>query len=66
MFNLEIIKDIVCPIGKKELKYEGNFLVCTNCGLKFPIVYNIPVMIVEEAILPVDVSSINDLSCKKR
>ena len=66
MFSTEILKYIVCPIGKKELKLEADFLVCTNCGVKFPIIDDIPSLIVDDAVLPEGVKSINELTCMKK
>lgn len=65
MFDPELLKILVCPVGKKELKHDGNYLVCTCCGLKFPFVDDIPVLIVEEAILPEGIDSLNDLPCMR-
>jgi len=66
MFSTEILKYIVCPIGKKELRPEGDFLICTNCGVKFPIIDDIPSLIIDEAILPEGVKLVNELPCMKK
>jgi len=62
----DIINDIVCPIGKKELYMEGDFLICNNCRVKFPVKDGIPVLIIEEAILPEGITSVNELKCKMK
>lgn len=65
MIDQELLKNLVCPVGKKELGYVDNYLVCTYCGLKFPLIDDIPVMIVDEAILPPGMTSVTDLPCMK-
>ena len=61
-----ILEYICCPIGKAPLIYRTDFLECSGCGAKFPILDNIPSLIIEEAILPEGVSSITELNCQKR
>jgi hypothetical protein len=65
MLNPELLKMLCCPIGKADLKLDDDFLVCTRCGVKFSIKEGIPVLLLEEAILPEGVKDINDLDCKK-
>ena len=43
---------MVCPAGRRPLNLLGDYLVCRNCGVKFPVVEGIPVLIIEEAELP--------------
>ena len=47
----ELLEILVCPRCKGELIYREreNALDCSACALRFPIVDDIPVMIVEEA-----------------
>lgn len=66
MINEEIIKDLVCPIGKFPLKSDGEFLVCTNCSAKFPVKDNIPLLLIDDAILPLGVNSPDELKCYKK
>jgi uncharacterized protein len=66
MINNEMLKDLVCPIGKFELILEGDYLVCSNCGAKFPIVDDIPVLILDDAILPDGITSPEELKCMKK
>lgn len=58
---LEILQ---CPIGKSPLKVQGGALVCA-CGLSFPIVDEIPVLILERASLPAGIHSQSELPCMK-
>jgi uncharacterized protein len=66
MTSSAIYKDLVCPIGKYELKHEGDFLVCTNCGAKFPVLDGIPVLIIDDAVLPAGINSPEELKCMKK
>lgn len=66
MLSDSIINDLVCPIGKYPLRADGDMLVCTNCNAKFPVKDNIPLLLIDDAILPVGVNSINDLKCYKQ
>ncbi|MBX7173969.1 MAG: Trm112 family protein [Pyrinomonadaceae bacterium] len=51
----ELLEILVCPKCKTkvELKADGKGLKCTNpeCALVYPIRENIPVMLVEEAVV---------------
>jgi uncharacterized protein YbaR (Trm112 family) len=65
---LEQVKNItglVCPIGKFPLTGEEEYLVCTNCGAKFPVKEGIPFLIIDDAILPEGIKSVNELKCSK-
>jgi len=66
MIDPEMLKDLVCPLGKYELKAEGDYLICANCGVKFPVIDNIPVLLIDEAILPEGVNSPAELKCMKK
>jgi len=63
MFNPENLTELVCPLGKKELKLQDNYLVCTNCNVRYPIIEGIPVLLIDDAILPEGISSPDELKC---
>jgi uncharacterized protein YbaR (Trm112 family) len=48
----ELLDILVCPMDRKSLRLEGDRLVCAECGRRYPVVDNIPVMLIEEAELP--------------
>ncbi len=66
MISEDLLKILVCPLGKADLRLEGNKLVCTRCGVKYRIEDDIPIMLIEEAELPEGVTSIDDLECLKK
>jgi len=61
--NSELLDLVVCPLGKKPLRREGEFLVCTNCGLKYSLEPGFPVLLPEEAVLPDGIESFEELPC---
>lgn len=51
-----LIDLLVCPDchGAIEYKERRQVIICTACGLRYPVRDNIPVMLVEEAERPDD------------
>lgn len=45
----ELLSILACPVDKARVRLENDRLVCTRCGRRYPIVDDIPVMLVEEA-----------------
>lgn len=66
MISTELLEILRCPVGKAKLKQENNFLICTNCGAKYPIDDGIPILLIDEAILPEGISSVNELKCMNK
>ena len=50
----ELLEIMACPACRSPLTDRGDALVCTGCGLPFPVRDGIPVMLVEEAYRPGD------------
>ena len=53
MINQELLEILRCPDcvhdeGGLLTLYEESWLICQNCGRKYPIVEDIPVMLIEE------------------
>ena len=46
-----LLEILVCPAcrGTVEYKERRHLVVCTSCGLRFPVRDGIPVMLVDEA-----------------
>ncbi|MFQ5952729.1 MAG: Trm112 family protein [Candidatus Omnitrophota bacterium] len=52
MINKELLNILACPACKADVKLEGDKIICTSCGRRYPIRDGIPVMLVEEAEAP--------------
>jgi uncharacterized protein YbaR (Trm112 family) len=48
----ELLRLLACPADKAPLREEGGRLVCEGCGLSYPVVDGIPVLLEEEARKP--------------
>lgn len=60
----QILNILRCPLTHSRLKQEGDFLVAETGGLRYPVRDGIPVMLMEEAQLPADVKSLDELKQK--
>jgi len=49
MIDDGLIKILVCPACKGDIQLEGQKLICTKCGRRYPIRNGIPVMLIDEA-----------------
>ncbi len=49
MIDERLLKILVCPECKQDVKLEGEWLVCANCRVKYPVRDGIPIMLVDEA-----------------
>jgi uncharacterized protein YbaR (Trm112 family) len=49
MIDKELLDILACPACKAAIELKEEKIVCTQCGLKYPIKDGIPVMLVEEA-----------------
>lgn len=63
MISPETAALLRCPIGKAPLKIEGENLLCTMCGVVFPVKNGIPVLLADEAKFPEEVNNISELNC---
>jgi uncharacterized protein YbaR (Trm112 family) len=63
MVNEKLIALLVCPLGKAQLRREGDSLICTRCGPRFSIKGDIPDMLIDHAELPPGCSSLASLEC---
>lgn len=53
MINKELIEILRCPVCVQEEKgllkfHKESWFICQNCGRKYPIIENIPVMLIEQ------------------
>ena len=52
MIDAKLLEMLACPACKTEVRLEGDRLVCSQCGRRYPIRDGIPVMLIEEAERP--------------
>ena len=56
MIGKELLEILACPACDSrppvELSDDGAWLVCTECARKYPVRDDIPVMLIDEAVLP--------------
>jgi uncharacterized protein YbaR (Trm112 family) len=45
----ELLKILACPVCRKDVRQEGDKIVCTGCGRKYPVRDGVPVMLADEA-----------------
>ena len=53
MLHPDLLEILRCPACAKENKgkletYKDSWLICSDCGRKYPIVDDIPVMLIDE------------------
>ncbi len=60
----DLLKILVCPLTRSPLRLEGEQLVATVGGLRYPIRDGIPVMLVDQAALPAGVASLDEFKKK--
>jgi uncharacterized protein YbaR (Trm112 family) len=48
----ELLAILACPLDKKPVTRQGNYLVCEECQRHYPIRDGIPVMLIDEALTP--------------
>lgn len=49
MIDKKLLEILACPKCRGEVELKEEKIVCTKCGLKFPIKDDIPIMLIEEA-----------------
>jgi uncharacterized protein YbaR (Trm112 family) len=49
MIDQKLLDILACPLCKTSVKEDGDRLVCTQCGRRYPVRDGIPVMLIEEA-----------------
>lgn len=52
MITKELLDILACPLCKTDVRLEGDRIVCSTCGRRYPIRDEIPVMLIDEAELP--------------
>jgi uncharacterized protein YbaR (Trm112 family) len=49
MVSKDLLKILACPKCKGEIKEQGMFLVCNKCKLAYPVLDDVPDMLMEDA-----------------
>ncbi|TMJ14352.1 MAG: Trm112 family protein [Bacillati bacterium ANGP1] len=52
MIDKELLRILACPACKAPMTQQGDRIVCTKCGRRYPIRDDIPVLLVDEAERP--------------
>lgn len=49
MVDERLLKILVCPKCKQDIRPVEDALACDNCGVKYPVRDGIPIMLIDEA-----------------
>ena len=49
MIDKELLAILACPACKGDVKERDERILCVQCGRRYPIKDNIPIMLVDEA-----------------
>ncbi len=52
LLDKDLLDILACPACRAEVRLEGERIVCTSCGKRYPVRDGIPIMLVEEAETP--------------
>ncbi|MCP5003121.1 MAG: Trm112 family protein [Planctomycetes bacterium] len=52
MIDQKLLEILACPLCKKDVELKNDKLVCVNCGRRYPVKDDIPIMLIDEAELP--------------
>ena len=54
MISKDLLEILACPMCKAAVRQEEEWLVCQECGRRYPIRDGIPAMRPDDAVLPPD------------
>jgi len=60
----KLLAMLVCPLTHDPLRVEGDMLVNVKWGIKYLVRNGIPVMLLEEALWPEGISSLEEMKKK--
>jgi uncharacterized protein len=52
MIDETLLAILACPACKAGVRLEGEKIICTGCGRRYPIKDDIPIMLIEAADAP--------------
>ncbi len=55
---------LVCPLTRSKLTLQGDQLIAQTGGLRYPIRDGIPVLLIDEAILPDGITTLDEFKNK--
>jgi uncharacterized protein len=50
MVDKKLLEILACPACKGDIIEKENTIICLKCGKKYPVIDDIPVMLIDEAI----------------
>jgi uncharacterized protein len=50
MVDKKLLEILACPACKGDIIEKENKIICLKCGKKYPVIDDIPVMLIDEAI----------------
>ena len=54
MIDKALLEILACPLCKAEVRLDGDRIVCSKCGRRYPVKDDIPIMLIDEAEVPGD------------
>lgn len=60
----DVLKILRCPLTRSPLELQGEELVATVGGLRYPIRDGIPILLIDEATLPEGIASLDEFKQK--
>jgi len=63
------LPNLRCPLDhtrQATLSREDQVLRCSQCAVTFPIKQGLPILLVDEAILPPHIQEVSGLPCRKK
>ena len=52
LLDQDLLDILACPACRAGVRLEGERIVCTSCGRRYPVRDGIPIMLVDEAETP--------------
>jgi len=65
--DAQLLDILVCPLTRSKLRQEGDFLIAEKpegAGLRYPVREQIPILLVDEAVLPEGIASLDQFKQK--
>ena len=52
LIDKDLLDILACPACRADVRLEGERIVCSSCGKRYPVRDGIPIMLIEEAESP--------------